>query len=500
MAHYGSSYDEHSGIASPPRRREGASRSAERVQEDRRRDRAIRGRETARSPVLIIDRDLPAWERARASLAELCEMRAVSDRVAAMAFVHEHRPAVVFMELAISSQTSDPNEGIVTLREILEVDRFTKVVVITSGSDRAIALKAIGAGAYDLISKPLVVDELRQLLVRSFHVAHLEREFRELKEQVEPTGFAGMIGAGPAMQAVFASIKKVAASNAPVTILGESGTGKEMVARAIHEQSARRDGPFVAINCSAIPDSLLESELFGHEKGAFTGANTQRKGRIESASKGTLFLDEIGDVPLSVQVKLLRFLQEQTIERVGGRVEMKVDTRILAATNADLEKAMREGTFREDFFYRLAVVRITLPALRDRGEDITFVARSFLHRYAVQNRRQNLVFSRDALRAIEHHSWPGNIRELQNRVRRAVIMAEGSRITPHDLELESTEPAPGPSLKEAREDLEREMVHGALRRHGGKISPAALELGISRPTLYDLMDKYAVQKTSEQSA
>ncbi|HRP06450.1 MAG TPA: PEP-CTERM-box response regulator transcription factor, partial [Opitutaceae bacterium] len=446
MAHYGSSYDEHSGIASPPRRREGASRSAERVQEDRRRDGAIRGRDTAKSPVLIIDRDLPAWERARASLAELCEMRAVSDRVAAMAFVHEHRPAVVFMELAISSQTNDPNEGIVTLREILEVDRFTKVVVITSGSDRAIALKAIGAGAYDLISKPLVVDELRQLLVRSFHVAHLEREFRELKEQVEPTGFAGMIGAGPAMQAVFASIKKVAASNAPVTILGESGTGKEMVARAIHEQSARRDGPFVAINCSAIPDSLLESELFGHEKGAFTGANTQRKGRIESASKGTLFLDEIGDVPLSVQVKLLRFLQEQTIERVGGRVEMKVDTRILAATNADLEKAMREGTFREDFFYRLAVVRITLPALRDRGEDITFVARSFLHRYAVQNRRQNLVFSRDALRAIERHSWPGNIRELQNRVRRAVIMAEGSRVTPHDLELESTEPAPGPSL------------------------------------------------------
>ncbi|MBP7142657.1 MAG: PEP-CTERM-box response regulator transcription factor [Opitutaceae bacterium] len=500
MAHYGSSYDEHSGIASPSRRSDGASRRPGKAHGDRRREDDVRGRETAKPLVLIIDRDAAAWERVWASFSDLYDLRAASDRVAAMAFVHEHRPAVVFMELAISSQANDPNEGIVTLREILEVERFTKVVVISGGGDRAIALKAIGAGAYDLISKPLVVDELRQLLARSFHVAHLEREFRELKQQMEPAGFAGMIGAGPAMQAVFASIRKVAASEAPVTILGESGTGKEMVARAIHEQSARRDGPFVAINCSAIPESLLESELFGHEKGAFTGASAQRKGRIESASKGTLFLDEIGEVPLSVQVKLLRFLQEQTIERVGGRVEMKVDARILAATNADLEKAMREGTFREDFFYRLAVVRITLPSLRDRGEDITLIARSFLHRYAVQNRRQNLVFSSDALRAIERHPWPGNIRELQNRVRRAVIMAEGSRVTPHDLELESTEPVPGPSLKEAREDLEREMVHGALRRHGGKISPAALELGISRPTLYDLMDKYAVQKTSEQSA
>jgi two-component system NtrC family response regulator len=500
MAHYGSSYDEQSGIASPPRRRDGASRAAGKLQDDRRRDDRVGRGETEKPLILIIDRDAAAWEAARASLSECYDMRGASDRVAAMAFVHENRPAVVFMELAISSQTNDPNEGIVTLREILEVDRFTKVVVISSGGDHAVALKAIGAGAYDLISKPLVVDELRQLLARSFYVARLEREFRELKQQVEPAGFAGMIGAGASMQAVFASIKKVAASEAPVTILGESGTGKEMVARAIHEQSGRRDGPFIAINCSAIPESLLESELFGHEKGAFTGASTQRKGRIESASKGTLFLDEIGEVPLSVQVKLLRFLQEQTIERVGGRVEMKVDARILAATNADLEKAMRAGTFREDFFYRLAVVRITLPALRDRGEDIALVAQSFLHRYAVQNSRQNLVFSRDALRAIERHSWPGNIRELQNRVRRAVIMAEGSRVTPHDLELESTETAPGPSLKEAREDLEREMVHGALRRHGGKISPAAVELGISRPTLYDLMDKYAVQKTGELSA
>lgn len=340
--------------------------------------------------------------------------------------------------------------------------------------------------------------------VRTEHERLLQETTRLQKALArEPRGrFAldNVVGDSAPMQQVFREVHQAAPSRATVLLRGESGTGKEAVARAIHFLSPRKDAPFVKVNCAALTESLLESELFGHEKGAFTGAAAQRKGRIENAAKGTLFLDEIGDVPLPVQVKLLRFLQEQTIERVGGRQEMKVDTRILAATNADLEAAMRSGRFREDFFYRLAVVRIQLPPLRARGGDITLVARAFLHRYAVQNARPNLLFSQDALRAIERHPWPGNIRELQNRVRRAVIMAEGNRITPHDLELASTEPAPGPSLKEAREDLEREMVQSALRRHGGKISPAALELGISRPTLYDLMERYGVDKASEQSA
>ncbi len=450
--------------------------------------------------LLVVDGDDKVRAQLRNALSGQYKVLQAADRATTMALVRSHRPAVVLLGLGLRPESNDPGEGVATLREIIETDGVAKVVVMSGRDDRSLALQAIGAGAYDFITKPVAFDQLKQLLVRSFHVVHLEKEFRELREQMEPGGFAGMLGTSPAMQAVFSSIRKVAASDAPVTILGESGTGKEMVARAIHDHSSRKDGPFVAINCSAIPEALLESELFGHEKGAFTGAAAQRKGRIENAAKGTLFLDEIGDVPLPVQVKLLRFLQEQTIERVGGRQEMKVDTRILAATNADLEAAMRSGRFREDFFYRLAVVRIQLPPLRARGGDITLVARAFLHRYAVQNARPNLLFSQDALRAIERHPWPGNIRELQNRVRRAVIMAEGNRITPHDLELASTEPAPGPSLKEAREDLEREMVQSALRRHGGKISPAALELGISRPTLYDLMERYGVDKASEQSA
>ncbi len=501
MAHDNSSFE---GLATsvlpPPPGRDGGLRPARSGREKAEETLPAGGKDTARPVLLIVDDDEEIRTQLRWGLSDQYQVLQAGDRTAALTLVRARRPAVVLLDMGLPPQVNDPSEGLAVLREIAAFDRFVKVVVISGQSDRSIALKAIGAGAYDFITKPVSLDQLKPLLARSFHVVHLEKEFRELREQMELRGFAGMVGGSPLMQGVFASIKKVAASSAPVTILGESGTGKEMVARAIHDHSARRGGPFVAINCSAIPESLLESELFGHEKGAFTGASSQRKGRIESAAKGTLFLDEIGDVPLPVQVKLLRFLQEQTIERVGGRQEIKVDTRILAATNADLEKGMREGTFREDFFYRLAVVRIPLPPLRARGEDIALVAQSFLHRYAAQNGRQNLVFSQDALRAIERHTWPGNIRELQNRVRRAVIMAEGQRITPHDLELASTEPVPGPSLKEAREDLEREMVQSALRRHGGKISPAALELGISRPTLYDLMEKYGVHKVGEQSA
>jgi two-component system, NtrC family, response regulator len=300
---------------------------------------------------------------------------------------------------------------------------------------------------------------------------------------------------------VFAFIRKVAATSVPVLLLGESGTGKEMAAAAIHRRSARKQGPFVAINCNAIPESLLESELFGHEKGAFTGAHVQRKGLLETASGGTLFLDEIGELPPPIQVKLLRFLQEQRLQRVGGRQEIQVDTRLVAATNADLEQLIEDGKFREDLYFRLAVVTIRLLPLRERGGDIAFLAREFLQRYAAQEGRPKLVFAPDALRAMTRYSWPGNVRELQNRVKRAVIMASGSRVAAKDLELAPTQDvtSAATTLREARERVEREMIQQALKKNAGRITSTAAELGISRPTLYELMQKLGITKDPANS-
>jgi two-component system NtrC family response regulator len=297
-------------------------------------------------------------------------------------------------------------------------------------------------------------------------------------------------------------IRKVAASTAPVLLLGESGTGKEMAAAAIHRRSACNDGPFVAINCNAIPENLLESELFGHEKGAFTGAHLQRKGLLETASGGTLLLDEIGELPPAIQVKLLRFLQEQRFQRVGGRQEMRVETRLVAATNGDLGQLVQTGKFREDLYFRIAVVTIRLLPLRERGDDILFLAREFLQRYGFEQGRYNLVFAPDALSAMARHSWPGNVRELQNRVKRGVIMTSGSRVTARDLELDLPMPVakrPTTTLKIAREQVERQMIQQALSRHAGRITAAAAELGISRPTLYELMGKLGISKRTTPS-
>jgi two-component system NtrC family response regulator len=310
-----------------------------------------------------------------------------------------------------------------------------------------------------------------------------------------------MLGNSSQMRDVFSSIGKVAGTEAPVLVLGESGTGKEMAALAVHRRSSRNNGPFIAINCGAIPQNLLESELFGHEKGSFTGAHAQRPGRIESAANGTLFLDEIGELPSNLQVKLLRFLQEQSIERVGGRKEIRVDTRVIAATNTDLAKALKEGTFREDLYYRLAVVVLRLPPLRERAGDIHLLAQAFLKKFGSESGRQRIKFAPGALLAIEKYPWPGNVRELENRIRRAVIMCEGAQVTAADLELQEMEAAAAAeprTLKEAREALERDLVQRALRRHNGKIAPAAVDLGISRPTFYELMEKLGIQK--DQSA
>jgi two-component system NtrC family response regulator len=448
-----------------------------------------------KSTLLIVDDDEEIRTQMKWALATDHEVVFAGDRPSALQIFREHRPVVTLLDLGLPPRPNDTEEGLAVLREILSADSAAKVIVISGQGEKKNALEAVGAGAYDFHCKPVDMDELKLLLRRCIYVAELETEYRKLQENTREKVFEEMIGSSPQMQGVFSFIKKVAGTSAPVLLLGESGTGKEMAALAIHRRSPRKDGPFIAINCNAIPENLLESELFGHEKGAFTGAHMTRKGLIESAAGGSLFLDEIGELPSNIQVKLLRFLQEQRFSRVGGRQEMQSDARVIAATNVDLQQAIAEGKFREDLYFRLAVVVIKLPALRERGEDTGVLAREFLQRYAVQNGRANMTFAPEALRAMNCHQWPGNVRELQNRIKRAVIMADGRRITEEDLELSDSRSTPAAlTLKEARENVEKELVQQTLQRHLGRISSAAAELGISRPTLYELMEKLGISK------
>ena len=414
--------------------------------------------------------------------------------------VHLAPSVVTILDLGLPPRPNQPEEGLAALSGLLALDRATKVIIISGQSEKESALRAVGSGAYDFLCKPIEIEELKLVLRRCFYVANLEQEYRDIQQRSREQAFEGLIGTSPQMKEVFASIRKVATASAPVLLLGESGTGKEMAAEAIHRQSLRKNRPFIPLNCSAIPESLLESELFGHEKGSFTGAHTQRKGLIENAEKGTLFLDEIGDLPSPIQVKLLRFLQEQTFMRVGGRQEIQCDVRIIAATNANLKLAIDNGKFREDLYFRLAVVVILLPPIRERGDDIAVVATEFLKRFAAQSGKTGLTFAPETLRAISRYSWPGNIRELQNRVHRAVIMADRRRIAPADMELaDVAQVLPVTTLKEAREKIEREMVIQALHRNSGKISTASTELGISRPTLYELMEKLGIANEGARS-
>ncbi len=450
--------------------------------------------------LLLVDDDEEIRSQLKWALQEDYAVLEAEDRSGALALFAEKKPMVALLDLGLPPQTGTPQEGLAALEAMLVADSMTKVIIASGQSDKANALEAVGRGAYDFLCKPVDLGELKIILRRAFHVAGLEREHHQMRRQLDVGGFEGMIGNCAQMQAVFGAIRKVATADAPVLILGESGTGKEMVAQAIHRCSGRKEGPFVAINCGAIPENLLESELFGHEKGAFTGAHAQRKGRIETASGGTLFLDEIGELPLSLQVKLLRFLQGQVIERVGGRASIEVDCRVVSATNSDLNKAMADGRFREDLYYRLAVVVVKLPALRERGEDPLLLAHSLLQRQAAASGKDRLDFSRDALNAIRGHPWPGNVREMENRIKRAVIMASGHHVTAADLELAGGRSASFKTLKEAREAIEREMVEEALRRHKGKISRAADDLGISRPTLYEMMEKLNLDRTGHEAA
>jgi len=445
--------------------------------------------------LLIVDDDDAIRTQMKWALSKDFDIVVAEDRVGALTTFRTEHPGVTLLDLGLPPLPNAPDEGLATLSEILATDPHAKVIIISGQGDKTNALEAVGAGAYDFLLKPVEVGELNLILRRCIYVLELEREYRQVQESARPEIFEDMLGTSPQMQGVFSFIRKVATTTAPVLLLGESGTGKEVAAIAIHRRSQRSEGPFVPINCSAIPENLLESELFGHEKGSFTGAHVQRKGLIESASGGTLFLDEIGDLPGPIQVKLLRFLQEQTFQRVGGRQELQADVRVIAATNSDLKSAIATGRFREDLYFRLAVVVIKLPPLRDRGDDIILVAKEFLQRAGVQCDRPKLAFAPDAVRAISSHAWTGNVRELQNRVKRAVIMAEGKRITAHDLELaDSNERVAPTTLREARESAERETVSQALKRHSGRITAAAADLGISRPTLYELMEKLGLGK------
>ncbi len=448
--------------------------------------------------LLIVDDDEGIRTQMKWALSQDYEVLLAGDRDGALEAFSSHRPPIAILDLGLPPRPNQPEEGLEALSGFLALDRNAKVIVISGQEEKESALRAVGGGAYDFICKPVDIEELKFLLRRCFYVAKLEKEYRETQQSLGTAVFEGMVGMSSQMQAVFSVIRKVAPTPAPVLLLGESGTGKEMAALAIHRRSARKDGPFVAVNCNAIPENLIESELFGHEKGAFTGAHLQRKGLVETAAGGTLFLDEIGDLPPTIQVKLLRFLQEQIFHRVGGRQDLRADTRVVAATNADLKEGMKNGKFREDLYFRLAVVVLTLPPLRERGVDVGLLAREFLEESAAQNGRTNLTFTPDALTAVNRYPWPGNVRELQNRIRRAVILAEGKRLTVGDLELESpAESLPPATLREAREAVEREMIQQALGKHSGKIGPAAGELGISRPTFYELMQKLGIKGKSE---
>ncbi len=445
--------------------------------------------------LLIVDDDEDIRIQMKWALSDEYDIVMAADRCSAVAAFSSERPIATLLDLGLPPSPHTAAEGLSVLSGLLVLDRQAKVIVVSGQSERQNALNAVGAGAYDFLYKPVDTDDLRMVLQRCVHVARLEREYRALQESSRSPAFEEMIGASPQMQPVFSFVRKVAGTDAPVLILGENGTGKEMVARAVHRRSRLRDAAFVAINCGAIPEALLESELFGYEKGAFTGAQTQRKGLIEAAAGGTLFLDEIGELSPPLQVKLLRFLQEKSFQRVGGRQEIQSDARIVAATNVNLKEAVAAGTFREDLFFRLAVLVVTLPPLRDRGDDIALLATELLRRYGVQHLRNGLAFTPCAVRALNQHTWPGNVRELQNRVQRAVIMADGRRITARDLELgDDLEAAQPRTLREAREQVERECVQTALRRHGGSITAASQELGISRPTLYELLDKLAIAR------
>ncbi|MGA1826412.1 MAG: PEP-CTERM-box response regulator transcription factor [bacterium] len=454
--------------------------------------------QTDKPRLLIVDDDPGISNQLKWGLSKDYQVFNASDPETAIKVFEKEMPLVVTLDLGLPPKPDDGEIGLQLLETILKHNPMTKVIIISGNTEKENALKAVQMGAYDFYYKPIDIDEIKVILKRAFHIQSLKKENIELQKKLDQEiRFENLIGQSPQILQVFSTIRKVAASNIPVLIMGESGTGKEVVSQSIHKQSQRKEKPFVAINCGAIPENLLEGELFGHEKGSFTGAYSQRKGKVEYAHTGTLFLDEIGELSPALQVKLLRFLQEHTIERVGGRESIGVDARIIAATQKDLIKATQEGSFREDLYYRLSVVSINIPPLRDREDDILLLAKYFFHRFNNELMRKYKGFNQDALSAILAHNWPGNIRELENKIKRAVIMGEGAWITPYDLDLKKPiMPVEEFSLKEARERAEIGVINRALDKNNGNITKSAVDIGVSRPTLYDLMKKYGIESNN----
>jgi two-component system, NtrC family, response regulator len=447
-----------------------------------------------RKPLLIVEDD-PALQKQMRWAFDAYETVVANDRESAVAQLRRFEPAVVTMDLGLPPAPDDPSEGLKLLEEIHSLVPETKVVVLTGQNDQSIALRAIALGAYDFCTKPFEPELLTWTIERAFRVHELQEENRRLQAAHQAPALGGIVTRDPGMQRICRTIEKVAPTSATVLILGESGTGKELFARALHDLSPRAANRFVAINCAAIPENLLESELFGHEKGAFTGAVKQTPGKIETAHGGTLFLDEIGDLPLSLQAKLLRFLQERVIERVGGRQEIPVDVRIVCATHQSLKEQTSTGKFREDLFYRLAEIVVEIPPLRTRSGDVALLAHSFVRRFAADQRRGAMTLMPEALSALETHPWPGNVRELENVIKRAVIMAEGNRISGPDIGLSSNGDADPAhfNLRQVREQAEKHAVLRVLARVNGNLSKAAELLGVSRPTLYDLMHRFGLR-------
>jgi two-component system NtrC family response regulator len=443
---------------------------------------------------LLIVEDDPALQKQMRWAFDAWETVVADDREGAIAQLRRHEPAVVTMDLGLPPEPDDVTEGFRLLREMLALAPDTKVIVLTGQHDRENAVKAIGLGAYDFFAKPFEPELLSLTIERAFRMHDLQLENARLAA-IGSSPLSGLLTRDPGMLKTCRTIEKLAPASVTVALLGESGTGKEVLARGLHALSSRAEERFVAINCAAIPENLLESELFGYEKGAFTGAVKQTLGKIETANKGTLFLDEIGDLPMSLQAKLLRFLQERVIERVGGRDEIPVDVRIVCATHRDLKAQIKAGAFREDLYYRLAEIVVDIPPLRQRQGDAALLSHAFVQRYARENARGSMALTDDAINAIEAHPWPGNVRELENCLKRAVIMADGNRITADDLGLEVVEEdLERLNLRQVRDEAEQRAVLRVLARTNNNIARAAEILGVSRPSLYDLMNRFGLKK------
>lgn len=447
----------------------------------------------ARDTLLVIEDDPGLQKQMRWSF-DGYEVLFAEDRESALRKVRRFEPPVVTLDLGLPPDADGASEGLATLEQILMLAPGTKIIVVSGNQDRANAVRAIGMGAYDFFQKPMDPEILGLIVSRAFHAHALEEENRKLQLKQLDEPMQGILTASPPMLKVCRMVEKVAPADVTVLLLGESGTGKELLARALHALSLRANKRFVAINCAAIPENLLESELFGYEKGAFTGAAKQTLGKIEYAHGGTFFLDEVGDLPLSLQAKLLRFLQERVVERLGGRGEISVDVRVICATHRDLSELIRQGRFREDLYYRISEISVVIPPLRERPGDSALLAHAFMDKFSKQHGSAVRSFSANALSAIENYAWPGNVREMENCLKRAVIMAEGSQITLADLGLPGTQAVPEPvNLRQVREEAERNAVVKALARCNGNVAQAADMLGVSRPTLYDLINRFGLK-------